>query len=385
MRTAAVGMLVAGALLAVHGPRPAHAQSPGGREAGALAGEILSPSGEPLSGASVANFSSGDEARTGSRGRFRFAPARRGFHVLLVAHPRYGADTVRAPVTNGKTSFLELRFRERGSLEKEIGLADGAPGEGSLPAADTVSGTARILGRLVDREGDRPVEAANLSLEGSSLRATTDEDGRFSLDSLPAGTHRLHVEHVGYGARELVVEVPAGRTARVEIGLTPDAVPMPPIEVETELRSEGLDEAGFYRRRDRGRKIGTGSFLVANEIVGHGGDLAQVLATMIPKLRNAGRIRVDGTFVSGLVYFPRYDEELLGACLPAIFLDDHKIVGSGSPEKATRALGPNGVASLAAPSQVTGIEVYDSPASTLGRYQGSDSRCGVIAIWTHAG
>lgn len=35
--------------------------------------------------------------------------------------------------------------------------------------------------------------------------------------------------------------------------------------------------------------------------------------------------------------------------------------------------------------QVAGVEVYDSPASTVGRNQGSDSRCGVIAICTRAG
>lgn len=384
MRAATVGALVAGAVLLLPGPPAADAQGTGGRETGALAGTIVSPSGQPLSGASVADLSSGDEARTGSRGHFRFASLARGFHLLLVAHPRYGADTVRAPVTDGETVSLDLRFRERGSLERRIGLADDAADDGSAAGADTASGTARIVGRLVDRRSDRPVEAAILSLEGRSLRATTDEEGRFALDSLPGGTHRLRVQHVGYGPRELVVDVPAGRTAEVRIGLAPDAVPMPPIEVETEVRSERLAETGFYRRRQKGRKIGTGHFLVADEIVRRGGDLTQVLTTL-PQLQHSGRTRVDGDLVSGLVYFPRYSEGRFGTCLPAIYLDDHKIVGSGSPVKAKRALGPRGVASLAAPSQVTGIEVYDSPASTLGPYQGSDSRCGVIAIWTGAG
>lgn len=384
MRLPAVGALLAGAALLLAGPPAVGAQGAGEDGAGALAGKVVSPSGHPLSDASVANLSSGDEARTGSRGHFRFAPLARGFHLLLVAHPRYGTDTVRAPVTPDDTVFLDLRFRHRGRLEKDLGLADDAASDGARAGADSASGTARIVGRLVDRRGDRPVEAATLSLEGRSLRATTDEEGRFALDSLPGGTHRLRVQHVGYGPRELVVDVPAGRTAEVRIGLAPDAVPMPPIEVETEVRSEGLAETGFYRRRREGRKIGAGHFLVADEIVDRGIDLAHVLTT-IPQLRSSGPTTVDGEPVRGLVYFPRYDEERFGTCLPAIYLDDHKIVGSGSPVKAARALGARGVASLAAPSQVTGIEVYDSPASTIGRYQGSDSRCGVIAIWTQAG
>lgn len=385
MRAAAIAALLAGALLALPGPRTAGAQDSGEPESGVLAGEVASPSGEPLPGASVADVSSGEEARTGPRGRFRFDPASRGFHLLLIAHPRYGTDTVRAPVTGGKTVFLELRYRDRGDLATDLRLGeDGDASRSGEAPADTTAGTARIVGHLVDRRSDRPVEAATLSLEGRRLRATTDDDGRFSLDSLPGGDHRLLVEHVGYGPRELVVDVPDGRTAEVRIGLAPDALPMPPIEVATELRPRELVEAGFYRRRRMGRNLSSGHFLVHDEVVQRGGDLSQVLST-IPNLRSAGRTRVDGDPVTGLVYFPRYDEERFGPCLPAIFLDDHKIVGSGSPEKAKRALGLNGVASLAAPAQVAGIEVYDSPASTLGRYQASDSRCGVVAIWTRTG
>ena len=382
MRAASMSpLLLAAAVLVASGPRTAAAQSPPDGETGVLAGRVLSPSGAPLSGASVADLSSGHETRTGRSGRFRFERAARGFHLLLIAHPRHGTDTVRTPVAAGKTVSLELTFRGRGDLAKSTSLGD----ETAPPAAaGSRRGTARIVGRLVDRSSDRPVEAATLTLREREDRTYTDAEGRFSLDSLPGGTHELRVEHVGYGSRELVVQVPDGRTADVRIGLAPQAVPMPPIKVQTELRPPQLTRVGFYDRRRQGEKLGSGHFLVADEIVRRGGSLPQVLSTL-PELRNSGRVRVNGEYVRGLLYFDRYDEGRFGTCLPAIFLDDHKIVGSGSPEKAKRAMGPNGVASLAAPSQVAGVEVYDSPASTVGRYQGSDSRCGVIAIWTRAG
>lgn len=385
MRSAALPA-VAAVLLAVGvGAADAAAQGASDRETGVLSGTVLSPEGAPLAGVSVADLASGQEARTGGRGKFRFGSAPRGFHVLLIGHPRLGADTVRTAVAGGKTVFLTLRYRERGELVKRTRLdTAGTPAVTRRGDAGAGTGTARIVGRLVARGSGRPVEAATVYLPRRAETAVTGEDGRFVIDSLPGGSHRLRVDHVGYGSRELVVDVPAARTAELRVGLAPEALPMPPVEVDVRLRSPGLVETGFYRRRRRGRALGFGHFLVGEEIRRRGGNLARALAT-VPRLRSSGRVKVDGRLVSGLLYFPQHHEERFGPCLPAIYLDDHKVVGSGSPAKAAKALGPTGVASLASVPQVAGVEIYDSPASTLGPYQGSDSRCGVVAIWTESG
>ncbi|MFB6240623.1 MAG: carboxypeptidase-like regulatory domain-containing protein, partial [Gemmatimonadota bacterium] len=220
----------------------------------------------------------------------------------------------------------------------------------------------RIVGRLVDEKADRPVEAATLVLDGGSRSAVTDADGRFTLDSVPGGTHHLRVEHVGYGPRELELRVPPGRTADVRIGLAPRAVRMPPIDVEVRLRPKSLVEAGFYERRRIGRKVRAGHFILGEELRRRAVDLSSALST-VPGLRSSGPVEIQGQLVTDLLYFPRYDEERFGTCLPAIYLDAHKVVGSGSPPRARRRLGPGGVSSLASVAAVSGVEIYDSPAS----------------------
>lgn len=380
MRSAAVRHLVLAALAAAGAASELPAQ-PSPDESGWLGGRVLSPEGRPLADASVADLASARETRTGGDGRFRFPSAARGHHLLLVSHPRLGTDTVRTAVAAGKSVHLDLTYRGRGDIGKETSLGRRAPPPDSGTAPDRRRATARLVGHLVDRRSDRPVEAATLVWERGERSVTTDGDGRFVVDSLPGGTQNLRIEHVGYGSRELEVEVPPGRTAEVRIGLSPRPLRMPPVDVEVRLRSQGLVDAGFYRRRRIGRRIGAGHFLISREIQRRGADLSGALAT-VPGLRATGMIEIEGHVARGLLYFPRYDEKRFGACMPAIYLDDHKVVGSGSPEKAVRALGPAGVTSLASVSSVSGVEIYDSPASTIGQYQGSDSRCGVIAIWT---
>jgi TonB-dependent starch-binding outer membrane protein SusC len=69
----------------------------------------------------------------------------------------------------------------------------------------------RVLrGIVVDSSTGAPITAANISVRGTTIGASTGADGRFTISGVPAGDVPLTVRRIGYGARELVVA--AGQT-----------------------------------------------------------------------------------------------------------------------------------------------------------------------------
>ena len=77
----------------------------------------------------------------------------------------------------------------------------------------------RVQGQVTDRAKGTGVPAANVIVEGTRLAATTDEEGRFTIDSVPAGDRRLLVRRIGYLAQTvpLAVKEESGATATVAL------------------------------------------------------------------------------------------------------------------------------------------------------------------------
>lgn len=382
------GPLATTLLLAVAIVRPAAAQQPDAGATGTVVGRIVDPDGSPAAGVRVSVAS--EQRHTGADGRFRLDAVAEGLHRVVLRHPGLGTDTVQAPVGEGVTTGLVVTYSADGTASAGVhlgGLPASSPSRGSA-AEDP--GHSRVVGRLLDRSSGDPVASADVILPEVGRGTTTSGDGRFAFDSVPPGRRTVRVHHVRYGDRRAEVEVPGDRTVEVELRLSPQAVEVEPLEVvvDAAVRRPALTGSGYYERRRWAEKAGYGHFLEAEEIEQRGSKLSHVLGS-IPQMKASGQVqvRVDGgrTRASGIPYFPRYEEGPFGVCLPAIYLDGQKIVGSGSPRKFVKYLGRKGVNSLVPPQGIAGIEVYESPAATAGEFQASDSRCGVIAIWTKRG
>jgi hypothetical protein len=55
-----------------------------------------------------------------------------------------------------------------------------------------------IVGRVFDQKTKEPVPYANVIALGSSLRAATDKDGRFTIPKVPVGSYEVRISVIGY-------------------------------------------------------------------------------------------------------------------------------------------------------------------------------------------
>jgi hypothetical protein len=108
----------------------------------------------------------------------------------------------------------------------------------------------RAAGRVVVHGTSRAIEAAEVRIEGSDVRAVTGRDGAFQLPDVPAGRYPLLTSHIGYSDRQDTIEVSYGAIMRYTITLAEQPIVLAPIEVA--VRSITLEQQGFYERQERG-------------------------------------------------------------------------------------------------------------------------------------
>lgn len=111
-------------------------------------------------------------------------------------------------------------------------------GPAYAPASAQQSGS--IVGTVVTRGSGRPVDAAAVALEGTERSATTDNQGRFALNGLPAGRYVLVSSRLGYAHQRLDVTLRPGATERLEIELVESAVDLPTLVVTANREAQDL-------------------------------------------------------------------------------------------------------------------------------------------------
>lgn len=87
---------------------------------------------------------------------------------------------------------------------------------------DTLEGKGAITGRVLDSATGKGVEGVTVSVQGSSLSAITDGDGRFVLRTVPVGQRVLTFRLLGYTSRFETVAVKAAET-KLEVKISSTA------------------------------------------------------------------------------------------------------------------------------------------------------------------
>lgn len=89
--------------------------------------------------------------------------------------------------------------------------------------SDTVflaTGGTSVSGKITDRKGGSPVPFASVRIKGTSTGVAADANGNYSVLKLRSGKHTLIIAAVGYGTKEITVEVSEGNITIVNVQLT---------------------------------------------------------------------------------------------------------------------------------------------------------------------
>ena len=201
------------------------------------------------------------------------------------------------------------------------------------------------------------IAGAEVTVEGSAVRAVSDESGAYHLREVDVGTRRLRVRRLGFRQAVVDVEVPEHGLSDVDIQLLQLVQQLAPVAVLARRDAFESRLEGFYERRDR--KVG---HFVSRERIErtHSFSFTDLLRE-IPGVT----IRSIGSITKAV--------RLRGAsCPPLVFLDG---VPATAAEFDLESIDPG---------MVEGIEVYAGSATVPAEFAGSRNldRCGVVAIWS---
>jgi hypothetical protein len=179
----------------------------------------------------------------------------------------------------------------------------------TLAAAPLAAQGGRIAGRVVNTQGE-PVVAAQVAVQGSALRTSTDVGGRYTLAGVPAGTHTVTASALGYSTKTVTgVSVSAGATAALDLSLASATLQLEALTV-TAASERGSTGALLTERRNAATvqdAIGAEQMSQAPD-----GDAAAVVR------RVPGVSVVDGKYVYVRGLGERYGQTTLnGATLPS--------------------------------------------------------------------
>ncbi|MBK9548263.1 MAG: TonB-dependent receptor [Gemmatimonadetes bacterium] len=116
-----------------------------------------------------------------------------------------------------------------------------------LPAGLAAQGTGRIVGRIVDADGNIPLGGARIAIVGTPRMAQSAVDGRYSLTNVAIGTVSLRITNIGYAPKTITeVAVTDGGVTTLDITLSAQAVQLTEITVTAAAErgsvSAALDE-----------------------------------------------------------------------------------------------------------------------------------------------
>lgn len=95
-------------------------------------------------------------------------------------------------------------------------------------AAYAQPGSLTVHGKILDGSG-APVSGAMVAVKGTSLHATTGEDGSFTLEFPSAGAYVLTLGRIGYAPQQSSIQVPAETEQTFTLVAAP--LPMKPVDV----------------------------------------------------------------------------------------------------------------------------------------------------------
>jgi hypothetical protein len=221
-------------------------------------------------------------------------------------------------------------------------------------AAQTANGTGALVGFVIASRGSAPVPGATVQLDTTEWRTIADSQGRFELDSIDPGTYVLHIRAIGFDEGAWRVRVHPDQVTTHSFSLDQQVVELPGVSVKGSVPLS----ARRYLDFDRRRHMANGAFFTQEDIErANPATLVDILVTV----RGVQQVCLVNDCVAKMVRSPP-------GCYPQYYID-----GIESTAYFARHTPPQ---------DVKGIEIYRGSSEVPGEFGGSNSACGVIAIWT---
>ncbi len=234
-----------------------------------------------------------------------------------------------------------------------------------------------ITGRVTDASTGQPLAAVQVFISALDLGGLTQQNGRYLLQNVPAGTHTLAVSRIGYRTVEAQVTVGGGQTVEQNFSVAEEALQLDEIIV--------TGTAGGTQRRAIGNAVTTidAAAITAQVPIT---TMQQMLSARTPGLnftRAAG-----GVGVGSAINIRGFSSILIGN-QPLIYVDGIRVDNSFSqgPENfnslfSVRDAGGMGSSALddINPEDIESIEIIKGPAAAT--LYGTEASAGVIQIIT---
>ncbi len=235
--------------------------------------------------------------------------------------------------------------------------------------APQVVGT--LTGRVTDATSGQLLSAAQVYIEALDLGVLTQQNGRYLMVGIPAGSHSVTVQRIGYATQTREVTVGDGQTVVADFGLVEQALRLDEVIV--------TGTAGGQRRRAIGNVVGAvdaGNITQVTPVV----TMENLLRGREPGLsfnRNTGNVGVGSDIrIRGTSSLSLNDT-------PLIFVDGIRVDNTtgGGPS----IHGGRQVTSLDDfnPEEIESIEIIKGPAAAT--LYGTEASAGVIQIITKKG
>ncbi|MBI4537912.1 MAG: SusC/RagA family TonB-linked outer membrane protein [Gemmatimonadetes bacterium] len=229
--------------------------------------------------------------------------------------------------------------------------------------------TGTVTGRVVDGITLQPLSAVQVYISRLDMGSLTGANGRFILLNVPAGTHELRFERIGYRSVVQEVVVRDGQTTEVSVALREEALALDEIVV--------TGTAGGTQRRAVGNavaKIQTPDIVATAPV----GDLSQLLNARSPGVT----IRPPGGQASaGARIVIRGRSSISLSTDPLIYVDGVR-VNNQFPTGGTQ-FGAVSRLDDFSPRDIESIEIIKGPAAAT--LYGTEASNGVIQIITKKG
>ena len=229
--------------------------------------------------------------------------------------------------------------------------------------------TGTVTGTVRDATNGQPISGAQVSIPALNIGALANNVGRFLLLNVPAGTHEVQFQYIGYGNETMEVTVAAGQTATSDARLRSEAISLEGVVV--------TGTAGASSRREIGNSISQiNQAAIEAAPVSDVADILQGRTTGATVLSNGGQVGAGSTIKL------RGNNSISQGNSPLVYIDGIRMRESALFNSDEANQGSNPMDDIN-PDDIERIEVIKGAAATT--LYGTEAAGGVIQIFTKRG